>query len=87
MDFVSFVSFCSMLGVLVGVWMGTLEKQLNKWDFCGKLLGFGTFWGFEGRSGVPFPSMHHQNDHYASSGETFPTKLPEARKSYCSQTY
>ena len=22
-----------MLGVLVGVWMGTLEKQLNKWDF------------------------------------------------------
>ena len=34
-----------MLGVLVGVWMGTLEKQLNKWDFCGKTFGFGTFLG------------------------------------------
>ena len=45
MDFVSFVSFCSMLGVLVGVWMGTLEKQLNEWDFCGKTFGFGTILG------------------------------------------
>ena len=32
-----------MLGVLVGVWMGTLEKQLNKWDFCGKTFGLGHF--------------------------------------------
>ena len=76
---------------MLGVWWGSgwelWKSNSTNGTFVGKLLGLGHFWGFEGRSGVPFPSMHHQNIHYASSGETFPTKLPEARKSYCIQTY
>ena len=61
---------------MLGVWWGSgwelWKSNSTNGTFVGKLLGLGTFWGFEGRSGVPFPSMHHQTITTPAPAKPFP---------------